>query len=166
MSKVINAMVDSIESLPFSFENQKKRFSFVGFMPQQANTSFQKDEKGVEQSWFQMVGLYEASYNRSDENGEVHNDNASIKTLVVKFRGDHLRKFGISTTQLKEFVDAHYVGKKMIVLPCSEEKISKKKIGDNYLPLPNQTEVTVHEDFDLWKFCGFADKSALENKPK
>ena len=164
MSKVINAMVDSIESLPFSFENQKKRFSFVGFMPQQANTNSQKDKEGVEQSWFQIVGIYEASYGRSDENGELHNDNASIKTLVAKFRGDHLRKYGISTTQLKEFIDKEYIGKKMILLPCSEEKVSKKKVGENYLPLPNQTEVTVLEEFDLWKFCGFADKSALENK--
>lgn len=162
MSKVINAMVDSIESLPFSFETQKKRFSFVGFMPQQANTNSQKDEHGVEQSWFQLVGLYEASYGRSDENGELHNDNASIKTLVVKFK--HLKKYGISTTQFKEFLDKEYVGKKMIVVPCSEEKISKKKIGDKYLQLVNQTEVIVDEDFDLWKFCGFADKSALENK--
>lgn len=164
MSKVINALVDSIESLPFSFENQKKRFSFVGFMPQQANTNSQKDKDGIEQSWFQIVGIYEASYGRSDENGELHNDNASIKTLVAKFRGDHLRKFGISTTQLKEYIDKEYIGKKMILLPCSEEKVSKKKVGDNYLPLPNQTEVTVLEEFDLWKFCGFADKSALENK--
>lgn len=164
MSKVINALVDSIESLPFSFENQKKRFSFVGFMPQQANTNSQKDKEGVEQSWFQIVGIYEASYGRSDENGELHNDNASIKTLVAKFRGDHLRKYGISTTQLKEFIDKEYIGKKMILLPCSEEKVSKKKVGENYLPLPNQTEVTVLEEFDLWKFCGFADKSALENK--
>ena len=164
MSKVINALVDSIESLPFSFENQKKRFSFVGFMPQQANTNSQKDKDGVEQSWFQIVGIYEASYGRSDENGELHNDNASIKTLVAKFRGDHLRKYGISTTQLKEFIDKEYIGKKMILLPCSEEKVSKKKVGENYLPLPNQTEVTVLEEFDLWKFCGFADKSALENK--
>ena len=164
MSKVINALVDSVESLPFSFENQKKRFSFVGFMPQQANTNSQKDKDGVEQSWFQIVGIYEASYGRSDENGELHNDNASIKTLVAKFRGDHLRKYGISTTQLKEFIDKEYIGKKMILLPCSEEKVSKKKVGENYLPLPNQTEVTVLEEFDLWKFCGFADKSALENK--
>jgi len=164
MSKVINTMVDSIESLPFSFENQKKRFSFVGFMPQQANTNSQKDKDGVEQSWFQIVGIYEASYGRSDENGELHNDNASIKTLVAKFRGDHLRKYGISTTQLKEFIDKEYIGKKMILLPCSEEKVSKKKVGENYLPLPNQTEVTVLDEFDLRKFIGFPDVSALENK--
>ena len=164
MSKVINAMVDSIESLPFSFENQKKRFSFVGFMPQQANTNSQKDKDGVEQSWFQIVGIYEASYGRSDENGELHNDNASIKTIVAKFRGDHLRKFGISTTQLKKFIDDEYIGKKMILLPCSEEKVSKKKVGENYLPLPNQTEVTVLDEFDLRKFIGFPDVSALENK--
>ena len=84
--------------------------------------TLKKDKDGVEQTWFQVVGIYETSYGRSDENGEMHNDNASIKTLVAKFKGDHLKKFGISTTQLKEFMDKEFVGKKMIVLPCSEEK--------------------------------------------
>lgn len=164
MSKVITDFVESFSALSFNFENSKRRVSFVGFMPQQANTNSQLDEKGVEQSWFQIVGIYESAYARSDENGEVHNDNASIKTLVVKFRGTHLRKYGISTTQLKEFIDAEYIGKKMIILPTSEEKVTKKKIGDKYLPIPNQTEVTVLEDFDLRKFIGLPDISALENK--
>ena len=164
MSKAISQFVESFEALTFNFENQRKRISLVGFMPQQANTNSQKDEQGVEQSWFQLVGIYEASYNRSDENGEVHNDNASIKTLVVKFKGTHLKKYSISTTQFKEFLDKEFVGKKMLVLPCSEEKVSKKKVGDNYLPIPNQTEVSVLEDFDLRKFMGLSDISALENK--
>lgn len=164
MSKAINTFVESFEALTFNFENQRKRISLVGFMPQQANTNSQKDKDGVEQSWFQIVGIYEASYGRSDENGELHNDNASIKTLVAKFRGDHLKRCGVSTTQLKEFIDKEYVGKKMIVLPSSEEKVSKKKVGENYLPIPNQTEVTVLEEFDLRKFMGLPDISALENK--
>ena len=139
MSKTINAYVDSFENLTFNFENQRKRISLVGFMPQQANSN--------------------------DEKGEVHNnDNSSIKTLVVKFKGDHLKKHGVSTTMLREFLIANYIGKKMLVLPVSEEKQSKKKIGEKYIPLPNQSECTVLEDFDLWKFCGLADKSALENK--
>ncbi|MDD3324298.1 MAG: hypothetical protein PHN38_04150 [Sulfurospirillaceae bacterium] len=158
MSKYISAYVDFFENLPFGFENQKKRLSLVGFMPQQANTNSAKDKDGVEQTWFQVVGIYDSSYSRSDENGEVHNDNASIKTLVVKVRGEHLRKSGISTSQFKDFLDKNYIGKKMIVLPCTEEKQSKKLIGDKYVVLPHQTEVSVLEDFDLRKFCNLEDK--------
>ena len=165
MSKTINAYVDSFENLTFNFENQRKRISLVGFMPQQANSNDEKGEDGVLRSWFQIVGIYESSYDRTDEKGEVHNnDNSSIKTLVVKFKGDHLKKHGVSTTMLREFLISNYIGKKMLVLPVSEEKQSKKKIGDKYVPLPNQSECTVLEDFDLWKFCGLSDKSALENK--
>ena len=42
MSKVINSFVESFEALTFNFDNQRKRISFVGFMPQQANTNSQK----------------------------------------------------------------------------------------------------------------------------
>ena len=165
MSKEINAYVEAFEALNFNFENQRKRISLVGFMPQQANSNDEKDEEGVMRSWFQVVGIYESAYNRKDLNGEVHQDNNSIKTLVVKVKDSHMRKYGISTSQLKKFIDDNYTGKKMLVLPTSEEKQSKKQQADKkYLPLPNQTEVTVLEDFDLYKFCGLADKSALENK--
>lgn len=165
MSKTINAYVDSFENLNFNFENQRKRISLVGFMPQQANSNDEKDEDGVLRSWFQIVGIYESSYNRTDEKGEVHdNDNSSIKTLVVKFKDKHLKKYGVSTTMLREFLISNYIGQKMLVLPVSEEKQSKKKIGDKFVPLPNQSECTVLEDFDLWKFCGLADKSSLETK--
>lgn len=170
MSKAINSYVDSFESKLFSFDTQKQRMTIVGFMPQQANSNSAKDEQGIERIWFQVVGIYESSYNRVDESGEVHtNDNSTIKTIVVKFKGDHLKKYGVSTSMLKNFIDENYVGKKMIVFPTSEEKQSKKTIenkeGKKFtVPLPNQTECEVLQDFDLWKFCGLADKSALENK--
>ena len=51
----------------------------------------------------------------------------------------------------------------MLVLPCSEEKVSKKKVITTSF-IPNQTEVSVLEDFDLRKFMGLPDISALENK--
>ena len=44
MSKAINTFVESFEALTFNFENQRKRISLVGFMPQQANTNSQKDK--------------------------------------------------------------------------------------------------------------------------
>ena len=52
MSKEINAYVEAFEAQNFSFENQKKRISLVGFMPQHANANNSKDEHGVEQFWF------------------------------------------------------------------------------------------------------------------
>lgn len=170
MSKVINAYVDSFESKNFAFDTQKERMTILGFMPQQCNSNSAKDEQGIERTWFQVVGIYESAYNRVDESGELHtNDNSTIKTIVVKFKGDHLKKYGVSTTMLKNFLDENYIGKKMLVLPTTEEKQSKKQLqnkeGKNIsVPLPNQTECTVLDDFDLWKFCGMADKSALENK--
>lgn len=155
MSKDINAYVEAFEAHNFSFENQKKRISLVGFMPQHANSNFQKDADGVEQFWFQIHGIYESSYGRTDELGEMHQDNNSLKTLVVKIKADHMRKYNVTTMQLKDFIDKNYTGKKMLVLPTSEEKQSKKQQADKkYLPLPNQTEVTVLDDFDLYRFCG------------
>lgn len=160
MSKEINSYVEAFEALNFDFENQKKRISLVGFMPQQANANDSKDDNGVLQSWFQIHGIYESSFNRADENGEVHQDNNSIKTLVVKIKADHLRKCGVTTSILKDFLVKNYIGKKMLVLPCSEEKQSKKELvkdSKKYLPLPNQTEVTVLDDFDLYKFCNLGN---------
>ena len=166
MSKILNSYVDSFESLPYSFENQKKRMSFVGFMPQQCNANSALDKDGIERTWFQVAGLYESSYDRKDENGELHSqDNSTIKTLIVKFKADHLKKYGVSTSMLKDFLTKNYVGKKMLVLPTTEEKQSTKKQGDNkVIPVLNQTECVVLEDFDLYLFIGLGDKSVLENK--
>lgn len=168
MSKEINSYVESFEALNFSFENQKKRISLVGFMPQHANANNSKDEHGVEQFWFQIHGIYESAFGRTDEHGEMHQDNNSLKTLVVKIKADHMRKFNVTTSILKDFIDKNYTGKKMLVLPTSEEKQSKKQQADKkYLPLPNQTEVTVLDDFDLYRFCGLnlnPDKLSLDTK--
>lgn len=165
MSKIITDYVASFEALTFDFKNQRKRMTVLGFMPQQCNANSERDDEGIERSWFQVVGLYESSYDRKDENGQVfEGDNSTIKTLVAKFKSEHLRKYGVSTSMLKEYLEKEYIGKRMLILPCTEEKISRKTVNKQSVLLPNQTEVTVLPDFDLWKFCGFSDKSALETK--
>lgn len=159
MSSVVKH-IESYEKLGFSFDNMHKRTSIIGVLPVQTNTNVnrEKDENGVvkESIWFQVVANYKSSYSRTDENGEQHDDNATLKTIIVKFSSEHLRNFKVSTAQLKEFIDLNYTGKKFLFLPVSEEKQSFIVQGskDNRLrvPVKNQSECVVDSEFDLNEF--------------
>jgi hypothetical protein len=132
-----------------------KRTSIIGVLPVQTNTNVnrEKDENGVvkESIWFQVVANYKSSYSRTDENGEQHDDNATLKTIIVKFSSEHLRNFKVSTAQLKEFIDSNYTGKKFLFLPVSEEKQSFTGSKPR-VPVKNQSECVVDSEFDLNEF--------------
>ena len=167
MNKQVALYLNMFSGLKFDFENQRKRMTVIGFMPQQCNANSDTDEHGITRSWLQIVGLYSAEYDRKDENGQVfEGDNSTIKTLVVKFKEEHLKKFGVSTSVLKEYLEKNYIGKQMIILPCGEEKISRKMINKQSVLLPNQTELTVLSDFDLRLFCEIEADKGIKNEAK
>jgi len=132
-----------------TLQNQHSRISFIGFLPIQANSNFDKDKDGNTTFWAQLLCNYSSSYNRTDENGEIHNDNKTLKTLVVKFPMSYLKKYSITTQQFKNFFEEEYVAKKFIILPVSEEKQSFQFVKDARVAIKNQTEVVIDENFNL-----------------
>ena len=108
-----------------------------------------KDKDGNTTFWAQLLCNYSSSYNRTDENGEIHNDNKTLKTLVVKFPMSYLKKYSITTQQFKNFFEEEYVAKKFIILPVSEEKQSFQFVKDARVAIKNQTEVVIDENFNL-----------------
>ncbi|WP_458701398.1 hypothetical protein ACKGJI_04615 [Sulfurospirillum sp. 1307] len=159
---VITKHIENYENLVFSFENMHKRTSIIGVLPVQANTNFSKDENGIESYWFQLVCNYKSTYSRTDEHGEQHDDNASLKTLIIKFSMDHLKKYNVKSSDLKKFFDDNYVGKKFLFLPVSEEKQSWTNTKPR-TPIKNQSECVVSSDFDLNEFMKI-DKKVGTNK--
>ena len=153
MSKVINTILDQFESEVPNLQNQHKRLSFIGVLPIQANSNYtQKNKDGVEQYWAQLLVNFTSAYNRTDEAGQIHDDNKSLKTLVISFPMSYLNKQNISTLQFKDFFDANYVCKKFLVLPVTEEKQAFQQQGDKKIPIKNQTKVEINPDFDLKGF--------------
>jgi len=149
MSKFINELANNFESVTPTLQNQHSRISFIGFLPIQANSNFDKDKDGNTTFWAQLLCNYSSSYNRTDENGEIHNDNKTLKTLVVKFPMSYLKKYSITTQQFKNFFEEEYVAKKFIILPVSEEKQSFQFVKDARVAIKNQTEVVIDENFNL-----------------
>jgi len=135
-----------------TLQNQHKRISLIGALPQQCNVSYQKDKEGVTRYWAQLLCNFKSSYNRVDEQGELHDDNSSIKTLVIKFPMDYLQKQKVSTNDFKSFFDEHFVQKHFIVLPIKEEKQSYQFVDDKRTPIKNQSEALIDSDFDLNNF--------------
>jgi len=157
MSKFIIDAINSFQAEVPTLQNQHKRASFLGFLPIQANTNYQKDKDGVEQYWAQLLCNFSSTYGRTDENGQTHDDNNSLKTLVVKFPMAYLKKYNITSSMFKNFFDANFVAKRFIILPVTEEKQSFQYVGDKRVPIKNQTEVTILEDFDLKAFFASVD---------
>jgi len=160
MSKVINELLDRFESQTPTLQNQFNRLSLIAVLAIQANTNFSKDKDGVESYWAQLLCNYKSTYNRLNENGEQTDDNASLKTLVIKFPMSYLKKYNFTSNQFKNRFDANFVMKQWLILPVTEEKQSYQYLNDKRMPIKNQTEVTIDPDFDLSKL--FED----ELKPK
>jgi hypothetical protein len=148
----ISTHIEAYENLGFSFENMHKRTSLIGILPIQANASSEKDENGVERFWCHLVANYKSTYTRQDEHGELHDDNASLKTLLIKFPMDMLQKNQITSSQFKNFFDKEYCGKKFLFLPVSEEKQKFDTVGKNRVPVKNVTECTIDPSFNLAEF--------------
>lgn len=157
MSKVITEMLSTFEGETPNLQNQHKRISFIGVLPIQANSSYTlKDEKGNEAYWAQLLVNFSSGYNRTDEMGEVHDDNKSLKTLVISFPMSYLKNQGVNTHEFKTFFDSNYICKKFLILPVTEEKqaYQSQGSGDNrkMIPIKNQTKVNIDENFDLKAF--------------
>jgi len=164
MSKVIINLLEKFQAETPSLSNQHNRLSLIGVLPIQANSSFTKDQLNTLTNekkdiyWAQLLCNYSSSYNRTDENGQVHDDNASLKTLVIKFPMDYLKSQAVSTQQFKTFFDKNYVGKAWLILPVSEEKGSSTWKDKKSVPIKNQTEVTIDSSFNLKEFMGLASE--------
>jgi hypothetical protein len=153
MSKFITDIIGKFELETPSLQNQHKRMSFIGVLPIQANSNYsQKNKDGVEQYWAQLLVNFSSAYNRTDESGQIHEDNKSLKTLVISFPMSYLSKQNISTHQFKDFFDTHYICKKFLILPVSEEKQAFQVQGDKKIPIKNQTKVEIDPSFDLKAF--------------
>lgn len=149
------------ESLSFSFENLYKRFSYITILPIQANSSSNKNENGVETSWFQLAANFKVTYDSVDENGQVLKDeNATTKTLIVKFPYEYLKGLNVSITSLRAFFNDYFVGKRFVTFPVSEEMpVFEYKNGTRNL-VKNQSQVKIDENFNLPEFMDFVKKQA------
>ncbi len=146
---MLNDRIKQISNLGFSFENMYKRFSFISFLPIQANSNYEKLEDGKEIFWFQLVSNYKNTYSRTDEQGEIHDDNATIKTLVIKFPKSYLSNQNLQVSEVKEFFEKNYIGKKFITLPVDEERPKFNFEGGKKVLVKNVTECTIDESFNL-----------------
>lgn len=153
MSKVINTILEQFESEVPTLQNQHNRISLIGVFPIQANSNYnQKNKDGKEEYWAQLLVNFSSSYNRTDEAGQIHDDNKSLKTLVISFPMYYLEKQKVSTLQFKNFFDENYVCKKFLVLPVTEEKQAYQRQGDKNIPIKNQTKVQIDPNFDFRSF--------------
>ena len=157
MSKLIIDSISKFQGEVPTLQNQHQRITFLGCLPIQANTNFEKNKEGVETYWAQLLCNFSTSYNRTDEHGQTHDDNNVLKTLVVKFPMSYLKNNTITSSMFKNFFDANFVAKKFLILPVSEEKQSFQYVADKRVPIKNQTEVTISEDFDLKAFFASID---------
>lgn len=143
--------VDSFLQTPPTFENMTDLVSIKGGFPTQCNTNINEETKQV--AWGQLIFPYKSSYSRIDDRtGESIADNATQKTLVVKFPRILLEQNGVSSSEFKNFFDTYFVNKARLLLPVSDERDSYKSDGKTRVKIPNQSEVTVSKDFDLRAF--------------
>ncbi len=146
---MLNKRIEQISNLGFSFENMYKRFSFISVLPIQANSNYEKQDDGTEIFWFQLVSNYKNTYSRTDEKGEIHDDNATIKTLVIKFPKSYISSQGLNVSDVKDFFEKNYVGKKFITLPVDEERPKFNLVDKKRVLVKNATECTIDESFNL-----------------
>ena len=165
MSSFITDFISQNENLPFSFENQFKRFSYITIFPNQANASTQKDDSGVYSSWFQLTANYKVTYDAVNEFGEIiKDDNATTKTLIIKFTNDYMRKFNTNGIALKEFFNAYFVGKRFITLPVTEEMPVYEFKNNTRNLIKNQSQVYIIDDFNLTEFIEFIKNQTKSKK--
>ncbi|MDA3054317.1 MULTISPECIES: hypothetical protein [unclassified Campylobacter] len=165
MSSYISDFIFQNENLPFSFENQFKRFSYITIFPNQANASGDKNENGVYVSWFQLVAQFKVTYDAVNENGEVlKGENAITKTLIIKFTDDYMRKFNLNGIALKDFFNTYFVGKRFITLPVTEEMPVYEYKNNTRNLIKNQSQVYVVDDFNLTEFIEFIKNQTKSKK--
>lgn len=158
MSNIVLSFIEKNNNLTFSFENQYKRFSYISFLPIQANSSHSIDEEGKKSFWFQLVGSYKSTYQSISESGEISDDNATIKTLYVKFPMEYLLNQKINVDKLKKFFNDNFVGKKFITLPVGEEMPVFDFKNNIRNLVKNSSQVNIDESFDLNAFISEFEK--------
>ncbi|QKF64229.1 hypothetical protein [Campylobacter corcagiensis] len=158
MSNIVLSYIEKNNNLAFSFENQYKRFSYISFLPIQANSSYSIDEEGKKSFWFQLVASYKTSYQSINEDGEINQDNATLKTLYVKFSMEYLTTLKINVDKLKKFFNDNFVGKKFITLPVGEEMPVFDFKNNIRNLVKNSSQVNIDESFDLNAFISDFEK--------
>lgn len=152
MSNYISEFIARNEVITPNLENQHTRFTYITFLPIQLNSSFNIDEKGVKTFWFQLVSNYKSSYQSIDENGEISDENAVIKTLTVKFPMEYITKQKLKISDLKTFFEKNFVNKKFLTLPV-EEEMPVFELKNNIRNLvKNHTQTNISEHFNLKEF--------------
>lgn len=150
----ISQFIEQKDALTFSFENQYLRFSYISILPIQANTSSGKDETtGKETSWCQLTAQYKVAYDRVDEKGEVYeDDNATVKTIFIKFGYDYMKKYNITGSELIKFFRENFVGKRFLTLPVGEETPVFEFKNNARNIVKNQSQVRIDDEFDISAF--------------
>lgn len=161
----ISKVIEANENLPFNFENQYKRFSYITFFPMQVNTGvadITDSSTGVTTSrpWFQFVCNYKSNFMSVDDDGVIGEENATVKTLFVKVSSDILEKTQFRRQELRNFFNKYFVGKRFLTLPVTEET-PVFAIGANGIKtiVKNQSQVNVYDGFDLKSFILEFEKS-------
>lgn len=168
MNSYLSSLIASNESIPFSRENQFKRFTYLTFMPFQVNFSSNKDENGRIVSWFQILCQYKSFYDAVDENGVLlTKENATIKTLTIKFSNDYIKKFKLNIQQVKQFFEKNIVEPGVfITLPINDEMPTFEFNNGNKSIVKNSSQATIYENFDLNEFIKHYSKEKKDDKTK
>ena len=158
MSSAVLNYIEKNTNLTFSFDNQYKRFSYITFFPIQANSSNDTDEAGKKTFWFQLVSTYKSTYQSINEVGEVSQDNATVKTLYVKFPMQYLLDQKLTADKVRKFFTDNFVGKKFITLPVGEEMPVFEFKNNVRNIVKNCSQVSIDENFDLQAFINEFEK--------
>lgn len=158
MSSAVLNYIEKNTNLTFSFENQYKRFSYITFFPIQANSSNDTDEAGKKIFWFQLVATYKSTYQSVNELGEISQDNATVKTLYVKFPMQYLLNQKLTADKVRKFFTDNFVGKKFITLPVGEEMPVFEFKNNVRNIVKNCSQVSIDENFDLQVFINEFEK--------
>lgn len=153
MNKIITTTIQDLEAKVPTLQNQHDRTSFIAVLPIQANANYTKPDKdNLETYWAQLLVNFSSDYQRTDELGQVTDDNKSLKTLVISFPKAFLDKNQVSISEFTSFFEAHYIAKKFLFIPVSEEKQSFQYQNGKSIPIKNQTKVTIDSNFDFRAF--------------
>ncbi|MCZ6171740.1 hypothetical protein [Campylobacter ureolyticus] len=158
MSSAVLNYIEKNTNLTFSFDNQYKRFSYITFFPIQANSSNDTDEQGKKTFWFQLVATYKSTYQSINELGEISQDNATVKTLYVKFPMQYLLDQKLTADKVRKFFTDNFVGKKFITLPVGEEMPVFEFKNNVRNIVKNCSQVNIDENFDLQVFINEFEK--------
>lgn len=158
MSSAVLNYIEKNTNLSFSFDNQYKRFSYITFFPIQANSSNDTDEQGKKIFWFQLVATYKSTYQSINELGEISQDNATVKTLYVKFPMQYLLDQKLTADKVRKFFTDNFVGKKFITLPVGEEMPVFEFKNNVRNIVKNCSQVNIDENFDLQVFINEFEK--------